>query len=179
MGSITDRITPKTLAIVAGALTVILLIFGAFALGQNQRTNQTPEPSVSEPQATEEPSVAPEPSPAIPSPTPTEEPVSYSDCAAVWEALGRPITSADPGYPAEQPNILDLDSDGIGCEDNPLTGEDESQIDWASIWEKTKGNAEDFGDWVAPQLKELWGIVSPSVNETWGQLKDMWKGAAQ
>ncbi|MGI0542317.1 excalibur calcium-binding domain-containing protein [Corynebacterium aquatimens] len=39
----------------------------------------------------------------------------YPDCEAVWDELGRPIRSGEPGYDTH----LDRDNDGVGCEVQP------------------------------------------------------------
>lgn len=57
----------------------------------------------------------PDPSPAqAPAPAPAATPY-YKNCTAVWNAIERPITIADPGYASRH----DSDSDGIGCERDP------------------------------------------------------------
>lgn len=49
-----------------------------------------------------------------PAPAPTPQ-VSYANCTEVWNRLGRPIRSTDPGYSRN----LDRDGDGVGCETRP------------------------------------------------------------
>lgn len=107
------------------------------------------------------PVVVESPEPYItPEPKPTEdlEPVApavdelYDDCAAVWAVLDRPIFREDEGYR----DSLDWDGDGIGCEDNPATAEDESSTDWASVRERFRENLEDIGDAVTPIVKDFW-----------------------
>lgn len=105
----------------------------------------TPTPSVKPtpaPSPSEEPTVAPSPTPSeAPTSKPSEEPTSapsqeqtpspsseapvaatpsasafeYKNCAAVWEALGRPIMSDEAGF---HPG-LDADGDKEGCEQDP------------------------------------------------------------
>lgn len=164
MEKLKDLLSVKALAWIAASLAVVLIFVALVAANTKQPEPQT-YISVT---ATPEPTITPEPSP-----TPEATAFAlYADCSAVWEALGRPITKADEGFPQESPNAFDLDSDGIGCEDNPATVEDESQIDWQAIWSKTKGNAKEFGEWAGPQLKDFWrGILVPSLTNTWDQLK--------
>lgn len=90
----------------------------------------TPAPTPSEePTAapTEEPTVAPSAEPtaeptAVPSsdstvvaPAPSATAFEYENCAAVWDALGRPIKSDEAGFHKG----LDADKDGVGCEQDP------------------------------------------------------------
>lgn len=171
MEKMKDLLTVKNLAITAGVLSVLVVI-SSFALSSS--SNEKQEPQAPAPTTQEAP--APEPI-EEPEPRVIEEPTTeiyYEDCQAVWDNLGRPITSGDEGFPQENPNRFDLDSDGIGCEDNPATPEDEGDIDWKAIWEQTKGNAEEFGDWAGPKLKELWSEVAPGVSNTWEQIKSNW-----
>jgi uncharacterized protein with LGFP repeats len=48
--------------------------------------------------------------------TPPSDPVYYANCTEVWNAIGRPLLSSDPGY--ETPR-LDRDGDGVACETDP------------------------------------------------------------
>ncbi|WP_245802255.1 excalibur calcium-binding domain-containing protein [Corynebacterium pacaense] len=61
----------------------------------------------------EAPAPAPAPVPAAPAPAPAS--ASYKNCTAVWNAIGGPIYSGNPGYAGH----LDSDGDGIGCEKDP------------------------------------------------------------
>jgi hypothetical protein len=165
MEKLKDLLSVKVLAWIAAGLAVVL-IFTAIVASTTKKLEPLPTITVT---ATPEPTITPEPSPT---PDPTIS-VLYADCAAVWDALERPITKDDEGFPESSPNAFDLDADGIGCEDNPSTPEDESQIDWQAIWDKTKGNAEEFGDWAGPKLKDFWdGILAPSLTNTWDQIKE-------
>lgn len=59
----------------------------------------------------------PNPLPGIipaPAPAPSNQ-VYYSNCAAVWNALGGPIHRGQPGYRSTH----DQDGDGVGCERDP------------------------------------------------------------
>lgn len=54
----------------------------------------------------------------VPEPAPTDNPdeeVTYANCSAVWDTLGRPINIGEPGYHADH----DRDADGVGCEEDP------------------------------------------------------------
>ncbi|PRY12178.1 excalibur calcium-binding domain-containing protein [Kineococcus rhizosphaerae] len=53
--------------------------------------------------------------PTPPVTTPPSTGVYYANCTAVWNAIGRPIRSGEPGY---RPG-LDSDHDGVGCENDP------------------------------------------------------------
>lgn len=48
-------------------------------------------------------------------PTPPQPQAPYANCKEVWNSLGRPIRSTDPGYSRK----LDGDGDGVGCETRP------------------------------------------------------------
>lgn len=167
MDKFRDLLSVKVLAWIAAGLAVVL-IFVAIVAANSKSPEPLPTPTVTV-TVTPEPTITAEPSPT---PEATTSAL-YRDCAAVWEALGRPITADDEGFPAVSPNQFDLDADGVGCEDNPATSEDESTIDWQSIWEKTKGNAEKFGEWSGPKLKELWdGLLAPSLSNAWDNIKE-------
>lgn len=158
----------KTVAIIASAVVVILLLaLGISALNSGGKTRAVDTPSPTpEVTVTPEPEFTPEPEPEV---TPTAD--IYEDCLAVWDALGRPITADDEGFPETSPNKFDLDSDGIGCEDNPATTDvDESEIDWQSIWDRTKGNAKEFGRWAARELDDLWDKIAPWLGNTFDRV---------
>lgn len=167
MDKFRDLSSVKVLAWIAAGLALIL-IFVAIADANSKSADLLPTPTAAG-IATPEPTITVEPSP-----TPEATAFAlYPDCEAVWKSLGRPITADDEGFPAVSPNQFDLDADGIGCEDNPATPEDESAIDWQSIWEKTKGNAKEFGEWAGPQLNDLWdGLFIPSLNNAWDTLNE-------
>lgn len=165
MESLKSFFTIKTVAIIASAAALLLVV--SVVVGVVNGGKRNPEPKAKTPvSATPTPETTP-----TPSPTPKADDL-YADCDAVWAALGRPITSADPGFPATEPNKFDLDSDGIGCEDNPATPEDESSIDWHSIWSKTKHNTKEFGKWSSAELDQLWEKASPGLKNTWDKIKD-------
>ncbi len=168
MEAFKNLFTPKGIAIIASAFTGLVLIVAISSLlSPKPVVETTPVPSVSTPveTVTPEPTVTPE----VVEVTPL-----YADCTEVWAALGRPITEADEGYPATKPNIFDADSDGIGCEDNPSTPEDESQIDWQAIWAETKGNAKEFGEWAGPKLKNFWeDFAAPTLDDVWNETKNI------
>jgi len=171
MSAFRNAVTMRNLAIVASCLVVILfgvILFLVNDVPKTEEISPAPTPTVTESEApAPEPTVEPEPEPTIPT-------VVYEDCSQVWEELGRPITNEDEGYPATTPNKFDLDSDGIGCEDNPATEEDESSIDWKAIWDKTKHNAKDFGNWASDELENLWRDISPWLKETASRAVDFW-----
>ena len=48
-------------------------------------------------------------------PAPAASGKRYKNCRAVWNELGRPIRSNEPGYGRH----LDRDGDGVGCERKP------------------------------------------------------------
>ncbi|MDO5031285.1 excalibur calcium-binding domain-containing protein [Corynebacterium sp.] len=78
-----------------------------------------PEPAPA-PAPAPKPAPAPPPAPAPkpaphPAPAPAPSAPYYQNCKAVWNDLGRPIRSNDPGYRSG----LDRDGDGIGCESRP------------------------------------------------------------
>jgi len=102
---------------------------------------QTVFPESSEPSvATVEPALVEQPAPteqpaAVEAPVPTEQPapveqpaaveapvpttaatvvVSYENCRAVWDAIGRPIAAGEPGYDEKLDN-----HNGLGCEQQP------------------------------------------------------------
>jgi len=59
----------------------------------------------------------PPPPPVAPSPLPSPPPPGqlYDNCTEVWNGIGRPIYTSDPGYGRH----LDRDGDGVGCETDP------------------------------------------------------------
>ncbi|WP_237225105.1 5'-nucleotidase C-terminal domain-containing protein [Rothia nasisuis] len=74
----------------------------------------------------------------VPSPSPTV--FEYENCAAVWDALGRPIQSDEAGFHRG----LDSDGDGTGCEvspDYPAQAEDGSDISASGSAGSTSGSA--------------------------------------
>lgn len=124
-------------------IVVLNLVVGAFNKPERSAT------PVTTPSATSEPYITPSPSPT---PTETTAPVLYDDCAAVWVALQRPIFKEDDGYR----EIFDWDANGVGCEDNPSTPEDESTVDWTSVRERFRENLDDLGDFVIPKAEDFW-----------------------
>lgn len=78
-----------------------------------------PAPAAPAPQPVPAPQPAPAPRPApAPAPRPAAAPTpakAYPNCRAVWNDLGRPIRSNEPGYGSH----LDRDGDGVGCEKRP------------------------------------------------------------
>lgn len=84
----------------------------------------------------------------------------YVTCYDVWDALDRPIFKEDEGYYFD----FDLDQDGIGCEDNPYTEEDEAKVNWGAIREKLRQSLVDFNDWSTPKVKQIW----EESKEYWG-----------
>jgi hypothetical protein len=132
------------------AITIVILIFGINGLARAFRSDDEPavvNTSTAEPTVEASPEVTETPTPSA---TPTTVEV-YDDCAAVWAALHRPIFKEDTGYRA----FFDWDANGIGCEDNPLTPEDEATIDWPAVRERFSENLDDIGDYVGPKLKDF------------------------
>lgn len=157
-----DLLTVKNLSVIAATLAVLLIVVALW--GNASKAPEPPEIVIVtvEPQSVE-----------TPEPTATVSSTVYQDCAEVWAELGRPITADDDGFPKTMPNKFDLDSNGIGCEDNPATAEDESSIDWEAVWQRTKDNAEDFGDWAGPKLESFWDkTLEPTIDTGWNALKD-------
>lgn len=134
----------RNLFILAISLIVVIVVLNLIAgsLSSPAVAPTTPMPVASE-------STAPT---ATPEPTATPAGVYYKDCNAVWAALGRPIFKEDPGYRIG----LDWDGDGIGCEDNPSTPQDEAKINWGAVRQRLTNNAQDLGDKVAPKVKDFW-----------------------
>ncbi|WP_083316694.1 MULTISPECIES: excalibur calcium-binding domain-containing protein [unclassified Corynebacterium] len=137
--AIAEEYTPLEIALgLAGAIAV----YGAIAAGTCWAMKQgfipnpapkyipchaKPKPAPKKPASKTAPRPAPKPAPR-PAPTPAPKPVqrpepapapapsrAYPNCRAVWNDLGRPIRSNDPGYGSH----LDRDGDGIGCEKRP------------------------------------------------------------
>lgn len=152
-------------------IATLVILVGVFKLGQLSGAKEFSKNLVS-PSPVATPLTSDTPSP---SPTPSTEP--YKDCDEVWDELGRPITSDDEGFPESSPNEFDLDSDGIGCEDDPNTPDiDESEIDWESIWSRTKENGQEFGDYVGPKLKSFWADYGdPAVGTLEEELQKLFK----
>lgn len=113
--------------------TLILVLLFAWGFSILHACNSRPEP--------------------VPQPTATATPEVrlYQDCKDVWEKLNRPIFAEDEGYRGS----FDWDGDGIGCEDNPATEEDEAEINWAALRDQFRDRLEELGDWVAPHLENL------------------------
>lgn len=93
---------------VIGAAAVIAAV-GGIAAGAHWAMNQGYIPNPFQP-----PAPAPAPAPAPRQAAPVQRP-HYPDCKAVWDHLGRPIRSNEPGYHRG----LDRDGDGVGCERRP------------------------------------------------------------
>lgn len=76
---------------------------------------QTPAPTTA-PEPTTSPTAEPSDGAATPpAPVASATALTYENCAAVWEKLGRPIRSTEEGF---HPG-LDADGDQLGCELNP------------------------------------------------------------
>ncbi len=158
-------LTIKTVAILASVATVIVFLFAISSQGANHTSKPSSAPTVTA-------SPTPESTPNV-----TEKTPLYANCAEVWKALGRPITKDDPGFPTTTPNNLDVDSDGIGCEDDPSTKENEASIDWKSIWNETKGNARDFANSASKHLQSFWSNYgAPSLGGVWDSAKQIFGG---
>jgi hypothetical protein len=139
------RFTVRNLAILAVSLLILLVLLNVLVATFNK-----PEEPVAAPvtvTATSEPTSTPEPTP-----TATSAPSLYDDCAAVWSALNRPIFKEDEGYR----ELFDWDANGVGCEDNPATPEDESTVDWGAVRERFRENLEDLGETVGPKAEDFY-----------------------
>lgn len=138
-------------AIIVGSIMAVLAVGGAAAAGVYWAVQERiianplpgiipnpPKPAAVKPGVAPKPVPAPRPAPApapkpAPAPAPAPAPVPrpapapspsayYANCTAVWNALGRPIRSNEPGYSANEPGYsgkLDRDGDGVGCEKDP------------------------------------------------------------
>jgi len=138
-----------TIGVLAATVVILLLVLNGLTRAFSSDDAPTPvNTSTAEPtvEATPEPTTTP-----TPSVSPTAPEAYYDDCAAVWQALGRPVFKEDPGYRA----FFDWDANGIGCEDNPATPEDEATIDWPAVRERFSENLDDIGDYVGPKLKDF------------------------
>lgn len=145
------RTSSRAVTVGVLAVTLVILVFGMNALANAFSSHD--EPGVVD-TSTAKPTVIPTPEPTqtpTPSATLTAPAVYYDDCTAVWQALGRPIFKEDPGYRV----LFDWDANGVGCEDNPVTPEDEATIDWPAVRERFSENLDDIGDYVGPKLKDF------------------------
>lgn len=141
----------RNIALVAitAVLVVVTLILIGRAFGSQQALDD--EPAYPPATVSPEPTITEDPTPvATPTPTPTAV-VLYDDCADVWKKLGRPIYSDEAGFR----DYFDWDANGVGCEDNPSTKEDEADIDWPAVRERFAENLDDLGDAGAPKVKEF------------------------
>jgi hypothetical protein len=146
-GRFEKRFTVRNLVLFAVSLVIVLFLLNAFVGLFNKPEPQAAPPVVAT--ATPEPTVTAEPSPEPTEVTP--RPI-YDDCAAVWLDLGRPVFQEDQGYR----ELFDWDANGVGCEDNPATPEDESTVDWTSVRERFRENLDDLGDAVRPKAEEFY-----------------------
>lgn len=128
----------RVAGVIAGIVGVLGLIGGGIFWALQQNLINIPGlPNPFAPKPTPAPAPAPAPQPA-PAPAPAQnqparqaqaqaQPVRhqapapaasgkrYKNCRAVWNELGRPIRSNEPGYGRH----LDRDGDGVGCERRP------------------------------------------------------------
>ncbi|HOZ59096.1 MAG TPA: excalibur calcium-binding domain-containing protein [Nakamurella multipartita] len=72
-------------------------------------------PAVQAPVVTPAPAEQPAPVEAPVPTTPASVVVSYENCRAVWDAIGRPINAGEPGFEDK----LDTNHNGVGCEQDP------------------------------------------------------------
>ena len=130
----------RVAGVIAGIVGVLGLIGGGifWALQQNLiNIPGLPNPFAPKPAPAPAPAPAPQPAPApapaqnqparqaqtqaqpvrhqAPAPAPAASGKRYKNCRAVWNELGRPIRSNEPGYGRH----LDRDGDGVGCERRP------------------------------------------------------------
>ena len=128
----------RVAGVIAGIVGVLGLIGGGifWALQQNLiNIPGLPNPFAPKPAPAPAPAPAPQPAPAPApaqnqparqvqaqaqpvrhqTPAPAASGKRYKNCRAVWNELGRPIRSNEPGYGRH----LDRDGDGVGCERRP------------------------------------------------------------
>ena len=128
----------RVAGVIAGIVGVLGLIGGGifWALQQNLiNIPGLPNPFAPKPAPAPAPAPAPQPAPAPApaqnqparqaqaqaqpvrhqAPAPAVSGKRYKNCRAVWNELGRPIRSNEPGYGRH----LDRDGDGVGCERRP------------------------------------------------------------
>jgi hypothetical protein len=128
----------RVAGVIAGIVGVLGLIGGGifWALQQNLiNIPGLPNPFAPKPAPAPAPAPAPQPAPAPApaqnqparqaqaqaqpvrhqAPAPAASGKRYKNCRAVWNELGRPIRSNEPGYGRH----LDRDGDGVGCERKP------------------------------------------------------------
>lgn len=128
----------RVAGVIAGIIGVLGLIGGGifWALQQNLiNIPGLPNPFAPKPAPAPAPAPAPQPAPAPApaqnqparqaqaqaqpvrhqAPAPAASGKRYKNCRAVWNELGRPIRSNEPGYGRH----LDRDGDGVGCERKP------------------------------------------------------------
>lgn len=128
----------RVAGVIAGIVGVLGLIGGGifWALQQNLiNILGLPNPFAPKPAPAPAPAPAPQPAPAPApaqnqparqaqaqaqpvrhqAPAPAASGKRYKNCRAVWNELGRPIRSNEPGYGRH----LDRDGDGVGCERRP------------------------------------------------------------
>ena len=128
----------RVAGVIAGIVGVLGLIGGGifWALQQNLiNIPGLPNPFAPKPAPAPAPAPAPQPAPAPApaqnqparqaqaqaqpvrhqAPAPAASGKRYKNCRAVWNELGRPIRSNEPGYGRH----LDRDGDGVGCERRP------------------------------------------------------------
>ena len=128
----------RVAGVIAGIVGVLGLIGGGifWALQQNLiNIPGLPNPFAPKPAPAPAPAPAPQPAPAPApaqnqparqaqaqaqpvrhqAPAPAASGKRYKNCRAVWNELGRPIRSNEPGYGRH----LDWDGDGVGCERRP------------------------------------------------------------
>lgn len=122
----------RVAGVIAGIVGVLGLIGGGifWALQQNLiNIPGLPNPFAPKPAPAPQPAPAPAPAQNQPArqaqaqaqpvrhqaPAPATSGKRYKNCRAVWNELGRPIRSNEPGYGRH----LDRDGDGVGCERRP------------------------------------------------------------
>lgn len=132
----TMRRTRWVQGVIIAPSAVVIVVAGAHLLGRDGKpsseTQPSPVPSIttafsasSEPPIpTVNPPPAEQPVPVAVPATTVEAPaaatpapvnITYENCTAVWDAIGRPINSGEPGFNEE----LDSNHNGIGCEQDP------------------------------------------------------------
>lgn len=131
-----QRRTRWTQGLIIAPSAVVIVVAGANLLGRDGKPSSETPPSTA-PSITTAFSPSSEPSMPSADPPPAEQPVlsvvpattvqapaaatsalanvTYEDCNAVWDAVGRPINAGEPGFKEK----FDTNHNGIGCEKDP------------------------------------------------------------
>lgn len=104
------------IAVILGVGAVAGLVAAGVSWAVANRMIPNPLPGI----IPDPPAPAPAPAPVqavapAPAPAPAQVSRTYANCTEVWNVLGRPIHSNEPGFHSG----LDRDGDGVGCESRP------------------------------------------------------------